>query len=119
CRKVFLGRTAAWPGTANLTERHLLQKVGLLETTQQGYSCPVMMCEEVVRTGKLIFTDYPHRSSRNMVFPLHPESLYLAANSTVTCNDRVLDLCTGSGIIAISCADQASQVTAVDINDRA
>lgn len=48
------------------------------------------------------------------------EDTFLAAdNLTVTKNDRVLDMGTGSGILAILAAKTAKQVVAVDINPHA
>lgn len=47
------------------------------------------------------------------------ESPYLAKKAIVKKNDLVLDLATGSGIVAIFCADKAKKVIATDINPKA
>ncbi len=56
--------------------------------------------------------------SRNVYEPA--EDTFLAAdNLIVTRNDRVLDMGTGSGILALLAAERARQVVAVDINPHA
>lgn len=69
--------------------------------------------------GKIIVTDKPDFTSKNAVFPLCYENTYFAENLVVKKGDRVLDLCTGSGILAMFAAEKAEKVYAVDINKRA
>ncbi|MFH1587258.1 MAG: HemK2/MTQ2 family protein methyltransferase [Candidatus Diapherotrites archaeon] len=69
--------------------------------------------------GKVITTDYPNSGRWDSVFPLRHENTYLAKKLAVKKGDNVLDLCTGSGIIAIFAAEKAGKVYATDINPRA
>jgi len=81
-------------------------------------------------SGKFICTDFIfsiHRikNSRfirriNDVWAILPyESAYIAKKAIENEKDFVLDLATGSGIIAIFCADKAKKVIATDINPKA
>lgn len=81
-------------------------------------------------SGKFICTDFnysKYRKVRNTYKTLEngvwgilsEESPLLAKTAIVKKGDFVLDLATGSGIIAIFCADKAKKVIATDINPRA
>lgn len=81
-------------------------------------------------SGKFICTDFliAKRSIKNNryirkrddVWAILPyESPYLAKKAIAKKGDVVLDLATGSGIIALLCADKAKKVIATDINPKA
>ena len=55
----------------------------------------------------------------DMVYPPGSDSVLLAEAVPVRADERVLDLCTGSGIQALQVAPRAGAVTAVDIGPRA
>lgn len=69
--------------------------------------------------GLWFVTDVPHRLKRDSVFPLYPESRFLANRMDVLAGCSALDVCTGCGLYAAVAATAASRVTAVDINPRA
>lgn len=81
-------------------------------------------------SGKFICTDFLisfHRVKNGRylrrvddVWPIFAyESPYIAKKAIVEKNDYVLDLATGSGIIALFCADKAKKVIGTDINPKA
>ncbi len=81
-------------------------------------------------SGKFICTDFIisfHKirnrrivRGRDDVWGILPyESPYIAKKTIVEKNDFVLDLATGSGIIAIFCAEKAKKIIATDINPKA
>lgn len=55
----------------------------------------------------------------DMVYPPSSDSILLAEAVTARDGERVLDLCTGSGIQALAVAERAASVVAVDIGRRA
>ena len=69
--------------------------------------------------GQFVLTDPPHARRPDAVFPLCKENRYFVRHLEVAQGSRALDLCTGSGIIALACARKAREVVAVDINPRA
>lgn len=100
---------------------------GILKRVKNKYRANVQVFS---LSGKFICTDFLfsiHRIKNNRfvrriddVWPILPyESPYLAKKAIVQQGDYVLDLATGSGIIAIFCADKAKKVIATDINPRA
>lgn len=58
-------------------------------------------------------------SGEDPVYPPSSDSLILADALQVPAGAKVLDLCTGSGVLAITAAGQAASVTAVDVSPRA
>ncbi|MFA5126896.1 MAG: HemK2/MTQ2 family protein methyltransferase [Patescibacteria group bacterium] len=81
-------------------------------------------------SGKFIVTDFNYSAHRKIgktyttqrdgVWGILPEETpIIAKGAKVNTNDTVLDLATGSGMIAIFCADKAKKVIATDINPRA
>ncbi|RMG76801.1 MAG: methyltransferase domain-containing protein [Bacteroidetes bacterium] len=81
-------------------------------------------------SGKFICTDFnyskyqkvgnTYKTLKNGVWGTLPEeSPLIAKTAIVRKGDFVLDLATGSGIIAIFCADKARRVIATDINPKA
>ena len=69
--------------------------------------------------NRIIVTDLPSSIKKEAVFPLCYENTYFVENLAVKEGDDVLDICTGSGILAIFSAQKASKVHVVDINQRA
>lgn len=80
-------------------------------------------------TGKFICTDFNYSAHRKIgntyttqkdgVWGILPEETPLIAKkAAVQKDDLVLDLATGSGMIAIFCADRARKIIATDINPR-
>lgn len=67
----------------------------------------------------IILSDLPESGRHDAVFPLCHENLYFVDNFVIPENSTVLDLCTGSGIIALFMAKRARKVVAIDINPRA
>ncbi|MEK6924000.1 MAG: HemK2/MTQ2 family protein methyltransferase [Candidatus Micrarchaeota archaeon] len=73
-----------------------------------------------VIAGCFIVSDLFTYSSRDRVYPIFPdESDFFGRNLVVREGDSVLDLCTGSGIIAVLCARKAGRVIASDVSPRA
>jgi release factor glutamine methyltransferase len=68
---------------------------------------------------KIILTDLPYAERVDAVFHLCHENTFFCQNLNVKKGDKVLDLCTGSGILALFAADKASKVIATDISPRA
>ncbi len=69
---------------------------------------------------KIFLTDEVYGNNYDRVFPLfEDESIYLANHIKVKNDDIVLDIGTGSGILAIFAASKAKKVYATDINLRA
>lgn len=68
---------------------------------------------------KIILTDMPYSDRVDAVFHLCHENTFFCQNLNVKKGDIVLDLCTGSGILALFAADKASKVIGTDINPRA
>src|SRR3989344_9291415 len=66
-----------------------------------------------IRNGKFV------RNKDDVWAILAYESPYIAKKAIVENGDVVLDLATGSGIIALFCADKAKKVVATDINPKA
>ena len=105
-------------------ELALLQRVGLLTEDVIGLGSPVMLwpCENL-----LIATDWigeweagddrEYRATRVMF--LGPDSYSLASSLPAQLGGATLDLCTGSGVIALLESSRGSDVLGVDLNPRA
>jgi len=104
-----------------------LLKTGLIKKVNHGFRANVFVFP---LSGKFIVCDFLislHRVKngyylrrRNDVWPIFAyESPYIAKKAIVRKDDSVLDLATGSGVIALLCADKASKVIGVDINPKA
>jgi methylase of polypeptide subunit release factors len=68
---------------------------------------------------RLIATDLLSRATPDQVFSLMFEQVYLVRNTGVRPEDRVLELCVGSGVNSVMMAERAASVTGVDLNPRA
>lgn len=68
---------------------------------------------------KIIITDQPNTDRKDAVFPLCHENTYFIEKLKVERKRTVLDLCTGSGVLAIFAAENARKVYATDISARA
>ena len=104
-----------------------LIKTGILKKTGAKIRARVQVFP---LSGKFICTDFNYsrhrkigniyKTLKNGVWGILPEeSPLIAKTAIVKKGDFVLDLATGSGIIAIFCADKAKRVVATDINPRA
>ncbi len=69
--------------------------------------------------GRFLATDLLTRREPDQVFSLMFEQVYFVRNFDVRPDDRVLELCLGSGVNSLFAADVAAEVTGVDINPRA
>lgn len=104
-----------------------LVKAGLIKRLGSKFRASVMIFP---LSGKFIACDFlisTHRvkngrylRSRDDVWAIYAyESPYIAKKAIVKKKDYVLDLATGSGIIALFCADKAKKVIGTDINPKA
>lgn len=66
-----------------------------------------------------IVTDPSDSRRKDAIFPICFENRYFADHLAVQEGDEVLDLCTGSGVIALFASQKANKVIGVDINPRA
>ena len=65
-------------------------------------------------------TDWVEDKLPDVVFPIfEDESVFFAKNLEVKRSDSVLDIGTGSGVLGITAALKAKQVTCLDLQDRA
>lgn len=113
----------------------VLQKAGLITKNNKGYYANVMVYP---LKDKFIVTDFVFSNrqkklikigrgnkelfvrKRNQVWAMLPhETPQIIDNLSVKKGDIVLDLATGSGAIALFCADKAKRVYATDINPNA
>jgi SAM-dependent methyltransferase len=69
--------------------------------------------------NKVFVTDLADNSRPDAILPICHENLFLADYMYISEGATVLDLCTGSGVLAIFAADKASRVIGTDINPRA
>lgn len=91
--------------------------MGIVERINSYYHSRFMICSH---KGIFVVTDPPSLRHWDRVFPLFAdESLLFADQVNVKEGDTVMDLGTGSGILALSCAKKASKVYGVDINKKA
>lgn len=72
-----------------------------------------------VQNDLLIFTDPPEAKQVDAVFPLCHENRYFLENLQVPENGLVLEVCSGSGVLAIQASRIAKKVIGIDINFRA
>jgi methylase of polypeptide subunit release factors len=68
---------------------------------------------------KVFLTDKNECLRLDAVFPICAENVFFFTRLSVKENGTVLDLCTGSGIMAILAAGKAQEVVGVDVNPRA
>lgn len=69
--------------------------------------------------GKVFVTDPVGSSRADAVLPICHENLCMAERMAIPEAGTVLDLCTGSGALAIYAADRARRVVGIDVNPRA
>lgn len=100
-------------------------KVGLL--SRQLHTVRARLRAEPVQ-GWIVWADCRFEPGRRgprglptpgVVYPPSSDSLLLAEVLAVPTGDHILDLCTGSGVLALCAATSAAEVTAVDILPRA
>ncbi len=92
-------------------------ELGLVENGAEQLRATVAITQY---DGTFIATDFIHNRALDRVFPVYPDESYLLALwPKITKRDVVLDLCTGSGIIAIIAKKRgAARVLASDITER-
>lgn len=104
-----------------------LLKVGLVKRVENKFRANVFIFP---LSGKFIVSDFlisihniqdgRYLRNRDDVWPIYAyESAYIAKKAIIREGDYVLDLATGSGIIALFCADKAKKVIGTDINPKA
>jgi hypothetical protein len=69
--------------------------------------------------GKYVATDLLSHSCSDQVFSLMFEQVYLVRNMSAGPGDRVLELCSGSGVNCLFAAGRAGHATGVDLSGRA
>lgn len=90
---------------------------GLVERSVTGVRAAVQIWSS---DSMFIFTDRPDYPEVDRVFPIFSdESLVLGQYALQTQRDRVLDIGTGSGILAIQAASAGAEVVGIDISARA
>ena len=102
------------------SERRLfeaLERCGL--ATRMGPSIYAPCARIFPLYGKLVATDLLSRTEPDQVFSLMFEQVYLVRNMAVRPEDRVLELCVGSGVNSLFAADTARRVIGVDLSERA
>lgn len=79
------------------------------------------MCEGKIWIYKntVLVTDLPGCQRFDAVLPICHENRFLVEHMFVPDSGAVLDLCTGSGVLAIFAAQKAREVVGIDINPRA
>ena len=111
---------AGRPHRASREEREpfrVFESAGLAEEVAGPLNAP---CVRVFPLGgRYIATDLLTHHAPDQVFSLMLEQVYAVRNTAVRAGDRVLDLCTGSGVLGLSAAERAERVTAVDVSPRA
>ena len=105
----------------DLFDRSLLDfciKVGLIENNDGVYSSNTDLYPCM---NGFFATDHQFspRFKKHHVYPLGYDSYMLARGMVNTPSENTLDLCTGSGVQAITAAKFSGKVTGVDVNPRA
>ncbi len=85
---------------------------------EKGFIIPNVRIN-LIKDKVLVCTDLCSYKKEDQVFPIHTEQVFLIDNLKIKKEDIVLDLGTGSGIIAIFIAMTAKRVYASEINLRA
>ena len=133
--RLFFREEKIVPQLKNNNNFAVLEKAGLLAKSKDAYYARVMAYP---LKDKFIITDFVfslrhkkiltiegkkielYTRKRNQVWAMLPhETPQVIKNLRVKKNDIVLDLATGSGAIALFCADKAKKVYATDINPKA
>src|SRR5687767_4579649 len=80
-----------------------------------------LMCEGKIWIYKntVLVTDPLGCQRLDAVLPLCHENRFLVEHMDVPAGGTVLDLCTGSGVLAVFAAQKANDVIGIDINPRA
>jgi HemK-related putative methylase len=80
-----------------------------------------LMCEGKIwiYRNTVLVTDPPSCQRLDAVLPLCHENRFLVEHMNVPDSGTVLDLCTGSGVLALFAAQKARDVVGIDINPRA
>lgn len=111
----------------NEVSLELLLKVKLIKKINNKFRANVftfpllekfIVCDFLISLHRVKDGRYLRR--KDDVWPIFAyESVYIAKKAIVKKGDFVLDLATGSGIIALFCADKAKRVIGTDINPKA
>lgn len=101
-------------------ERPLFDRLAALGLVESLGASVVQPCVRLFPIyGRFIATDLLTRREPDQVFSLMFEQVYFVRNFDVRPEDRVLELCLGSGVNSLFAADVAAAVSGVDINPRA
>ncbi len=96
---------------------HPLEDAGLVVRDGRQWTSPFLV---FASRGLFIVTDSFSLQDRDRVFPLsNDESLFLARKLVVGETDVVIDIGTGSGVLALHAARRSRHVVATDINPKA
>ncbi|MHC4861272.1 MAG: methyltransferase [Planctomycetota bacterium] len=95
----------------------MLERAGLVERRRGNRLAPRVRVFPIL--GKFIATDLLSHRAPDQVFSLMLEQVYFVRNTSAKEGDAVLDLCTGSGVLALFAADRAASVVGVDLSPRA
>jgi len=133
--KLFFWEKEKVPRSKNKNNFSILEKSGLLARNNNGYYAKAMAyplkdkiivtdfvfslrCKKILTVGRRKIKLYTRK--RNQVWAMLPhETPQIIKSLKVEKGDIVLDLATGSGAIALFCADKAKRVYATDINPKA
>lgn len=100
-------------GLIRKVNNNLRANVFIFPLSEKFIVCDFLISVRRVKNGRYL-------RRKDDVWPIFAyESPYVAKKSIVEEGDYVLDLATGSGIIALFCADKAKKVVGTDINPKA
>ncbi len=108
------------PLPVQITERAWFaeyERAGLVREQIRGIYAPCVRVFPLL--GAMVATDLLTHREEDQVFSLMLEQVYLVRNLTVRPDDRVLELCVGSGVNSLFASDHAGAVTGVDVSERA
>lgn len=116
-RRLFLFQRPLRVGRGDLPLFETLAAVGLVVKRSASIYAPCVRLFPFL--GRLVATDLLTHRDPDQVFSLMFEQVYLVRNMDVRPDDRVLELCLGSGVNGLFASDRAMHVTGTEISARA